>query len=115
MTARRLAPLTALTTLTRRPRVGAVAPTTRQQAPPGVPGRLRLIDNAVYSAGRRVATPDTAELIVEVLSNTSPAATRDGSPSRAKYVVDAGLADKTRAAAAELVAAHPLYPGLELS
>nr|ANY57920.1 Serine hydroxymethyltransferase [uncultured bacterium] len=85
-------------------------------------------NGAWYTSGVRLGTPAlttrgfgaaefdrTAELIVEVLSNTSPAATRDGSPSRARYVVDAGLADKTRAAAAELVAAHPLYPGLELS
>ena len=41
--------------------------------------------------------------------------TRDGSPSKAKYAMDEGLADKTRAAAAELLAAHPLYPGLDLS
>jgi glycine hydroxymethyltransferase len=84
-------------------------------------------NGAWYTSGVRLGTPAlttrgfgaaefdrTAELIVEVLSNTSPASTRDGSPSRAKYVVDPGLADKTRAAAAELVAAHPLYPGLEL-
>ena len=62
MTERRLAPLTALTTLTRRPRAGAVAPPTRQPSPPVVAGRSRLVDNAVYSAGRRVATPaDLAE------------------------------------------------------
>jgi glycine hydroxymethyltransferase len=85
-------------------------------------------NGAWYTSGVRLGTPAlttrgfgaaefdrTAELIVEVLSNTSPASTRDGSPSKAKYVVDGGLADKTRAAAAELVAAHPLYPGLELA
>jgi glycine hydroxymethyltransferase len=84
-------------------------------------------NGAWYTSGVRLGTPAlttrgfgaaefdrTAELIVDVLSNTSPASTKDGSPSRAKYVVDPGLADKTRAAAAELVAAHPLYPGLEL-
>jgi glycine hydroxymethyltransferase len=84
-------------------------------------------NGAWYTSGVRLGTPAlttrgfgaaefdrTAELIVEVLSNTTPAATKDGSPSKARYVVDGGLADKTRAAAAELVAAHPLYPGLEL-
>ncbi|MEX5719717.1 glycine hydroxymethyltransferase [Geodermatophilus maliterrae] len=85
-------------------------------------------NGAWYTSGVRLGTPAlttrgfgaaefdrTAELIVEVLSNTTPAATRDGGVSKARYVVDGGLADKTRAAAAELVAAHPLYPGLELS
>ncbi len=58
MTERRLAPLTALSTLARRPRVGGtLAPVTGQPAAPMVTGRSRLIDNAVYSAGRRVATP----------------------------------------------------------
>jgi glycine hydroxymethyltransferase len=83
---------------------------------------------AWYTSGVRLGTPAlttrgfgaaefdrTAELVVEVLSHTSPAAAKDGSPSKARYVVDGGVADKTRAAAAELVAAHPLYPGLELS
>ncbi len=85
-------------------------------------------NGAWYTSGVRLGTPAlttrgfgaaefdrTAELIVDVLSNTTPTSTRDGSPSKAKYSVDGGLADKTRAAAAELVAAHPLYPGLELS
>ena len=58
MTDRRLAPLTALSTLARRPRVGGtLTPPLRQPATPVVTGRSRLIDNAVYSAGRRVATP----------------------------------------------------------
>ena len=58
MTDRRLAPLTALSTLARRPRAGGtLTPPLRQPATPVVTGRSRLIDNAVYSAGRRVATP----------------------------------------------------------
>ncbi|NEM06560.1 glycine hydroxymethyltransferase [Geodermatophilus normandii] len=84
-------------------------------------------NGAWYTSGVRLGTPAlttrgfgaaefdrTAELIVDVLSNTTPTATKDGSPSKARYVVDSGLAEKTRAAASELVAAHPLYPGLEL-
>ena len=39
---------------------------------------------------------------------------REGEPSRAKYTLTDGLADRTRAAAAELLAEHPLYPGLDL-
>ncbi|MCW2700815.1 MAG: corA2 [Blastococcus sp.] len=60
MTERRLAPLTALSTLARRPRVGGtLAPTAGQPTPPVAPNRSRLVDNAVYSGGRRVATPAT--------------------------------------------------------
>ena len=69
MTERRLAPLTALSTLTRRPRVGTVAPSTRQPSPPAAGGRARLVDNAVYSEGRRVATPATAEESREELAH----------------------------------------------
>jgi magnesium transporter len=62
MTDRRLAPLTALSTLTRRPtRAENRAPVARTPQLPSEPGRSRVIDNAVYSDGRRVATPATAE------------------------------------------------------
>src|SRR5687767_3393043 len=54
---RRLA-LPALPALTRRPRVDvrAVRPAS---APPSPPVRARVVDNAVYSAGRRIATPES--------------------------------------------------------
>jgi magnesium transporter len=62
MTDRRRAPLTALTTLTRRPRAevrpvvgGAVAGPVESAAGPS-----RMVDNAVYSSGRRVAAPGSA-------------------------------------------------------
>ncbi|TQN44368.1 magnesium transporter [Blastococcus colisei] len=59
MTERRLAPLSALTTLTRRPpRVESRVPAPQTSAPEP---RSRIVDNAVYSEGRRVATPATAE------------------------------------------------------
>ena len=62
MTDRRLAPLTALTTLTRRPaRAEVRAPFPGTPVPVAPPGRSRIVDNAVYSDGRRVATPATAE------------------------------------------------------
>jgi magnesium transporter len=60
MADRRSLPLSALSTLTRRPR--AEPRTSRQAAPQGPPTearRSRVIDNAVYSAGRRVATPES--------------------------------------------------------
>ena len=50
-----------------------------------------------------------AELIVEVLSNTEA----EGS-SKAKYKLADGTADRVHAAAGELLAANPLYPGLTL-
>jgi magnesium transporter len=60
MADRRLAlpALPALPALTRRPRVDvrAVRPAP---APPPPPGRAQVIDNAVYSGGRRIATPDS--------------------------------------------------------
>jgi magnesium transporter len=64
MTDRRRAPLTALTTLTRRPRIEvrpplvAIAAVVDPAVAPADPSRM--VDNAVYSSGRRVATPETA-------------------------------------------------------
>jgi magnesium transporter len=59
MADRRPSPLSALSTLTRRPRA-EVAPPRPAPAPQPAPDRpSRVIDNAVYSAGRRVATPET--------------------------------------------------------
>ncbi|MGY1748884.1 magnesium/cobalt transporter CorA [Modestobacter sp. SYSU DS0511] len=62
----RSAPRTALSTLTRRARPLLVVPP--QDPPPGPVANgatpsspSRIVDNAVYSGGRRIATPDTAE------------------------------------------------------
>jgi glycine hydroxymethyltransferase len=84
-------------------------------------------NGAWYTSGVRLGTPAlttrgfgaaefdrTAELIVDVLSGTTPTATRDGGVSKAKYTTTEGLAERTHAAAAELLDAHPLYPGLDL-
>jgi magnesium transporter len=68
MTDRRLAPLSAFSTLTRRPRADGRAPAPKPVAPPPASGRSRLIDNAVYSLGRRVATPATVAESREVLA-----------------------------------------------
>jgi glycine hydroxymethyltransferase len=84
-------------------------------------------NGAWYTSGVRIGTPAltsrgfgpddfdrVAELIVDVLSSTTPAPTKEGKPGKAKYVLADGVADKTRSAAAELLAANPLYPGLDL-
>jgi glycine hydroxymethyltransferase len=54
-------------------------------------------------------------LIAGVLAGATPTTTSSGAPSKAKAVLADGLAERTRAAAAELLERHPLYPGLELS
>ena len=65
MADRRTSPLTALTTLTRRPRVEPRAPRPAAAVPEpaasaGLSPQSPMFDNAVYSAGRRVATPGSA-------------------------------------------------------
>jgi magnesium transporter len=56
---RRPSPLSALSTLTRRPRVEVRPPGLVPTSQP-VPDRAsRVVDNAVYSLGRRVATPES--------------------------------------------------------
>ncbi|MEA5155596.1 glycine hydroxymethyltransferase [Raineyella sp.] len=84
-------------------------------------------NGAWYTSGIRLGTPAlttrgfgadefdrTAELIVEVLSNTTAAAAPKGGASKAKYVIVDGIADRVRAEAGELLGKFPLYPGLEL-
>ena len=84
-------------------------------------------NGAWYTSGIRLGTPAlttrgfgtgdldrTAELIVGVLRQTTPVQAANGAPSKAKYLLAEGVAAATRAASAELLAGHPLYPGLEL-
>jgi glycine hydroxymethyltransferase len=84
-------------------------------------------NGAWYTTGVRIGTPalttrgfgaaefdQVAELITGVLKSTTPVATAAGAPGKAKYTLADGVAARTRAAAAELLDANPLYPGLEV-
>jgi glycine hydroxymethyltransferase len=85
-------------------------------------------NGAWYTSGIRFGTPAlttrgfggaefdrVAELVVDVLRNTTPGTTKAGAPSKATYALADGVADRTHAASAELLDKHPLYPGLELT
>ena len=49
-----------------------------------------------------------------MLQQHHPGTTAAGTPGKAKYVLAEGVADRTKAAAGELLDANPLYPGLEV-
>jgi glycine hydroxymethyltransferase len=85
-------------------------------------------NGAWYTSGIRFGTPalttrgfghdefdKVAELVVDVLKNTSQGVTKDGGASKASYKLADGIADRTKAASAEMLDKHPLYPGLVLS
>ena len=83
-------------------------------------------NGAWYTSGIRFGTPAlttrgfgaaefdrVAELVVDVLTNTQPGSGPAG-PSKAKYTLADGTVERVHAAAAELLTANPLYPGLTL-
>jgi glycine hydroxymethyltransferase len=85
-------------------------------------------NGAWYTSGIRLGTPalttrgfgaaefdETADLIVSVLSRTSPATAKNGNPSKANYVMPDGLAADVSKRAGDLLAKHPLYPSIDLS
>jgi glycine hydroxymethyltransferase len=77
---------------------------------------VRLGTSALTTRGFGHDEFDTvADLIVHVLENTQPGTTKAGTPSQASYDLGDGVAEKVKAASAEMLDKHPLYPGLELS
>jgi glycine hydroxymethyltransferase len=85
-------------------------------------------NGAWYTSGIRFGTPalttrgfghdefDTvAELVVDVLSHTTPSTTKAGGPSKATYKLAPGVAERTKARSAEMLDRFPLYPGLDLA
>ena len=84
-------------------------------------------NGAWYTSGVRIGTPalttrgfgadefdKVAELMVNVLNNTTPVTASSGQPGKAKYLLAEGVAESTKASSAELLDTNPLYPGLTL-
>jgi glycine hydroxymethyltransferase len=80
-----------------------------------------------YTSGLRLGTPamttlgmgaeemkEIAAIIHSVLAATRCANKSDGQPSQVKYTADAKVLEAGRRRAGELLARHPLYPGIEL-
>jgi glycine hydroxymethyltransferase len=85
-------------------------------------------NGAWYTSGIRLGTPAlttrgfghaefdrVAELVVDVLKNTSPKSTAAGAASKANYELGDGIVERTKGASAELLDKHPLYPELHLT
>ncbi|NLI84993.1 MAG: glycine hydroxymethyltransferase [Propionibacterium sp.] len=76
---------------------------------------IRLGTPALTSRGFTTSDMDVvAGLIADALAATKPVVTSAGAPGKAKYTIADGVAERTQAAADELLGNHPLYPGLEL-
>ena len=79
-------------------------------------------NGAWYTSGVRLGTPalttlglgpedldEVADILVAALTATTPQA-----GSKAKYMIDAGVAEACRARSADLLARYPLYPQIQL-
>lgn len=76
---------------------------------------IRVGTPALTSRGFNVADMDeVAAMMTSVLTATSPSRTAKGTPSKAKYDLTETARLDSLTNATRLLAAHPLYPGLEL-
>ena len=74
---------------------------------------IRLGTPALTTVGMNTADMDeVADIICGVLSKAEPTLTSSGDPSKAKFTLDDDFRGQTRARAADLLAANPLYPTL---
>ncbi|MFR9721787.1 glycine hydroxymethyltransferase [Streptomyces sp. MS19] len=85
-------------------------------------------NGAWYTSGIRIGTPalttrgldtdgmdEVADLIDTVLRRTTPGTAKSGAASKATYVLEDGVAKQVQERSADLLARHPLYPGIDLS
>ena len=84
-------------------------------------------NGAWYTSGLRLGTPamtslgmgatemqEIAGIVCSLLAGTTPARKADGQPSQVKYDMASGVVDVAKARVKDLLARHPLYPGIEL-
>jgi glycine hydroxymethyltransferase len=84
-------------------------------------------NGAWYTSGIRMGTPalttlgfgpdelvEVADIITTALRATTPAATATGGVSQAHYHLEPATAAACQSRCADLLAQHPLYPGVEL-
>jgi glycine hydroxymethyltransferase len=82
---------------------------------------------AWYTSGLRLGTPamttlgmgaqemqEIAAILHSVLASTKAGGKKDGEPSQVKFETEPGVVDAARSRVADLLARHPLYPGIDL-
>ena len=57
---------------------------------------------------------EIAAIMKRVLAHTHPTTTKDGSPSKAKYRLDGGIAEEARGRVRNLLDRYPCYPQIDL-